>query len=590
MKFDWRKSEILTRLSGPKLFDRTFFWWTYWAGFALQITFDVIAYDSPSWLWLPVWTAGHLVAAAVAVVLRWWFLDSYLEKKPNPFVNIAVASLLGAVRITFIGYVSYALELQGLFDLGARILAGVIAGSFGFIVIVNYTESSRSYREITENLLSAQARLSAMRRSAKKTLKASQQAVRNDLSELVEPRLVELGEQLRENSIKAPTRRALVAEIGSLLERQVRPLSDSFRSTTKALSDPKFRKSVSRLSLLRLPSTVRPYLALRPLLLALSMFAILPFSLYAFEDESWIVAGMLISFAVYVAVWLVRFLLSKAEPMPLWAGILSLVVLEALLLIMIADLLRLASFPQESLPGVMVIVAVVLLFSVGFTGIAAVQDFNRDDFVDELKRNNSRIERGLALLNQRLWVERREWALRIHGTIQASLTAALVRLRQPGDLSKQDVALIRQHIAQARKGLGQSPQTTFDLAKAIHQTKKAWKGILEIKASLNSDPAKRLISDQWASVCANEIIKEAVSNSVRHGKADKIIIRFESFQQGFVEVIAEDNGKGVTKQFKPGLGSQLLDEISYPWSMLRRPEGGTILRARIPVTSRKVKL
>ena len=128
----------------------------------------MIAYDSPSWLWLPVWTAGHLVAAAVAVVLRWWFLDSYLEKKPNPFVNIAVASLLGAVRITFIGYVSYALELQGLFDLGARIIAGVIAGSFGFIVIVNYTESSRSYREITSNLLSAQARLSAMRKSAKK--------------------------------------------------------------------------------------------------------------------------------------------------------------------------------------------------------------------------------------------------------------------------------------------------------------------------------------------------------------------------------------------------------------------------------------
>ena len=549
----------------------------------------MIAYDSPSWLWLPVWTAGHLTAAAVAVVLRWWFLDSYLEKKPNPFVNIAVASLLGAVRITFIGYVSYALELQGLFDLGARIIAGVIAGSFGFIVIVNYTESSRSYREITSNLLSAQARLSAMRKSAKKTLKANQQAVRDDLSNLVEPRLVELSEQLLENSIKNSVRRALVGDISSLLERQVRPLSDRFRTSSKALSDPKLGKSVSRLSLLRLPELVSPYLALRPLLLALSMFAILPFSLYAFEDDSWIATGMLISFAVYAAVWLVRFLLSKADPMPLWAGIFSLVILEVLLLIMIADLLRLASFPSESLPGVMVIVAIVLVFSVGFTGVAAVQDFNRDDFVAELKKNNSRIERNLALLNQRLWVERREWALRIHGTIQASLTAALVRLRQPGELSTQDIVLIRQHIAQARKGLEQSPPITFDLPKAIQQTKKAWKGILDVNSSLNSDAAKLLISDQWASLCANEIIKEAVSNSVKHGKADKVSIRFESDQPGFVEVIAEDNGKGISKQFKPGLGSQLLDEISYPWSMLRSSDGGTILSARIPVASKKSK-
>lgn len=589
MKFHWRNSEILTRLSGPRLFDKTFFWWTYLAGFILQITFDVIAYDSPSLLWLPVWTGGHLAATAVAVGLRWWFLDAYLEKKPNPFLNIAVASLLGAVRVTFIGYVSYALELQDLFDLGARIIAGVIAGSFGFIVIVNYTESSRSYREITKNLLATQSRLILMRKNAKLSLRASQQAVRNDLSELVEPRLVELAEQLQENTINSSVRRSLVGDISALLERQVRPLSDSFRTSSKALSDPKLGKSVSRFSLLRLPAVVSPYLALSPLLLALSMFAILPFSLYVFEDDSWIATGMLISFAVYASVWLVRFLLSKAEPMALWAGIASLVIFVLLLLVMIGDLLWLAEFPLESLPGVMVIVAIVLLSSVAFTGTTALQDFNRDNFVAELKRNNSRIERNLALLNQRLWVERREWALRIHGTIQASLTAALVRLRQPGELSKNDLALIRQHIAQAHKGLDKSSPGTFDLPKAIQETKKAWKGILEFKVSLSSEAAKILVSDQWASVCANEIIKESVSNSIKHGKADKITIRFEAEQPGFVEIITQDNGKGISKQYKPGLGSQLLDEIAFPWSMQKGPEGGTILRARIPVSAKRTK-
>ena len=584
MKLSWRNSAVLTRLSGPRLFDRTFFWWTYWVGFVVQITFDVIAYDSPSLLWLPVWTAGHLVATAFAVLARWTFLDAYLEKKPNPFLNIAVASFLGVIRVTFIGYVSYALELQGLFDLGARIIAGVIAGSLGFIVIVNYTESSRSYRNVTKNLLSTQSRLSGQRKAAQKSLEANLIQVKNTLQELVEPKLQQLSTRLGSDDLKSSDRKVLANEVRSLLQDQVRPISSSFKTSTKAIANPNFGKSVSRLSLFRLPDVVQPYLALRPLLIGLSMVSILPFGLYVFEDDSWTAIGLLIAVLVYLAVLLVRLLLSRAASMPLWVGILSLVVMEALLILLIAESLLLAGYPERSLPGVVTIVGVVLFGAVAFTSITAVQDQNRDAFIAQLEKNNNRIERDLAILNQRLWVERRQWALKIHGTVQASLTAALARLSQPGGLDKKDVSLVRAHISQARKGLSQKSSSSFDLVEALKATKKTWRGILEIKTAFTSPAAKLLISDRWASVCANEIIKESVSNSMKHGKAQKVNIRFESNQQGFIEIIAEDDGKGLPRQFKPGLGSQLLDEIAFPWTLEKLPEGGTILRARIPVS------
>ena len=584
MKLSWRNSAVLTRLSGPRLFDRTFFWWTYWVGFVVQITFDVIAYDSPSLLWLPVWTAGHLVATAFAVLARWTFLDAYLEKKPNPFLNIAVASFLGVIRVTFIGYVSYALELQGLFDLGARIIAGVIAGSLGFIVIVNYTESSRSYRNVTKNLLSTQSRLSSQRKAAQKSFEANLIQVKNTLQELVEPKLQQLSTRLGSDDLKSSDRKALANEVRSLLQDQVRPISSSFKTSTKAMANPNFGKSVSRLSLFRLPDVVQPYLALRPLLIGLSMVSILPFGLYVFEDDSWTTIGLLIAGLVYLAVLLVRLLLSRASPMPLWLGILSLLVLEALPILLIAESLLLAGYPERSLPGVVTIVGVVLFGAVAFTSITAVQDQNRDAFIAQLEKNNNRIERDLAILNQRLWVERRQWALKIHGTVQASLTAALARLSQPGGLDKKDVSLVRAHISQARKGLSQKSSSSFDLVEALKETKKTWRGILEIKTAFTSPAAKLLISDRWASVCANEIIKESVSNSMKHGKAQKVNIRFESNQQGFIEIIAEDDGKGLPRQFKPGLGSQLLDEIAFPWTLEKLPEGGTILRARIPVS------
>ena len=586
MKLSWRNSAVLTRLSGPRLFDRTFFWWTYWVGFVVQITFDVIAYDSPSLLWLPVWTAGHLVATAFAVLARWTFLDAHLEKKPNPFLNIAVASFLGVIRVTFIGYVSYALELQGLFDLSARIIAGVIAGSLGFIVIVNYTESSRSYRNVTKNLLSTQSRLSGQRKAAQKSLEANLIQVKNTLQELVEPKLQQLSTRLGSDDLKSSDRKALANEVRSLLQDQVRPISSSFKTSTKAIANPNFGKSVSRLSLFRLPDVVQPYLALRPLLIGLSMVSILPFGLYVFEDDSWTTIGLLISGLVYLAVLLVRLLLSRAASMPLWVGILSLVVMEALLILLIAQSLLLAGYPERSLPGVVTIVGVVLFGAVAFTSITAVQDQNRDAFIAQLEKNNNRIERDLAILNQRLWVERRQWALKIHGTVQASLTAALARLSQPGGLDKKDVSLVRAHISQARKGLSQKSSSSFDLVEALKATKKTWRGILEIKTAFTSPAAKLLISDRWASVCANEIIKESVSNSMKHGKAQKVNIRFESNQPGFIEIVAEDDGKGLQRQFKPGLGSQLLDEIAFPWTLEKLPEGGTILRARIPVSGK----
>jgi signal transduction histidine kinase len=145
------------------------------------------------------------------------------------------------------------------------------------------------------------------------------------------------------------------------------------------------------------------------------------------------------------------------------------------------------------------------------------------------------------------------------------------------------LALIRAHIDKAKQGLNKPQPVTLDLVKALGESKKAWKGILEIKAALNSDAAKLLISDKWASVCANEIIKESLSNSTKHGKADKVKIYFEQNQPGFVDIITEDNGKGLPRNMKAGLGSELLDEIAYPWSLTNSETGGTVLRARIPV-------
>jgi len=586
LKLDWRRSGILSRLSGPNLFDLRFFWWTYFVAFIVQITFDVIAYDSPSWLWLPVWTGGHLLATAAAIVIRWGFLDAYLLRKPNPYLNILVASLLGVIRVTFIGYTSFTLELQGEFDLGARIIAGAISVVVGFSVIVNYTESSKSLRVLNKDLLKTQAQLRNLRKAALQSVRESQLEAQQKVELLIEPRLQELTSLVEGKKLDSKAKSQVAEEIKSLLLGEVRSLSESFRKPTKALLDQDLFRPVSRLKLFRIPERVSPHLAIKPALTSLAAPAGVPFSLYVFESAQWVPAGFLLVGIDFLMLVLGKLLLSKIRPVPVSLAVAFLVILGLLTVAIDFPLLLLLGYPNDGIPYVVILGAIITLASMVGFGLVVVHEDNKHAYAQDLKKNNDRIERELAVVNQQIWVERRQWALRIHGTVQASLTAALVRLSKAGKVDKQDLKLVREHIASARKGLVAS-STPFDLKKSLSRIKKTWKGILEIKVKLSSDGAKKLLSDQWAGVCANEIIKESVSNSMKHGKATSVKIRFEIAEPGFIRIVAEDNGRGLPNQFRPGLGSQLLDEIAFPWSLTKIP-GGARLVARIPVTKKRL--
>ena len=587
MNLDWRKSKVLTRLSGPRLFDRRFFWWTYFAAFVVQITFDVIAYDSPSWLWLVVWTAGHLLATLAAVIIRVSFLDKYLEKKPNPYLNIFVASILGAIRVTFIGYSSFVLELQDLFDLGARIIAGMISGFVAFIVFVNYTESSRSFRELSQKLQRTQSQLKNLRKDTLEAVRNSQLEAQNKVETLIEPKLEKLSALIASQSKQSTLNSQITSEIQELLKGEVKALNESFRRPTKTLLSSAAMRPVSRLNLFRLPGMVQPHLAIRPALVTMAGLAGVPFSLYVFSGASWIPTGLLLVFLDFLLLSFGKLFLSTLKPMPVPVAIISLVALTLATCAVDAPVLLWAGFPANEIAYPVIIGAITNIASMIVFGLVVVHDYNRERYLEKLKKNNKKIERELALVNQQIWVSRRAWALRIHGTVQASLTAALARVSSSNKLSEAELRQVAAHISQARKGLV-GVEDEFDFAKSVRNIKKTWKGIIEIKIDLNSPGAKLLIADKWAGVIANEIIKESVSNSMKHGKATKVNISFETKEPGFVQIVAEDNGRALANQFRPGLGSEILDEIAYPWS-LNKFSGGVRLDARIPV-SRKTNV
>jgi signal transduction histidine kinase len=584
VKWDWRNSKPLVRLSGPGLFNLRLFAWSYLFLFIPQILFDVVAFESSTWLWLPIWTLGHLLVAAAALLIRGLGLDAYLAKNPSLLLNLSIAALLGGIRVTFIGYVSYGLGLAPDFDLLVRILSGAVLGLLLFGFLASVLVSNSEYQITLRKLLAAQSQISSFRKAKEKEIGSIQRELEASTRSVIEPRLGEIAKALQEEAIKPSAQKMLANDLKDLLNNQIKPISARLRSTSKAFADQKKFRSVSRLGLLKIPDRMKPDLALKPLSLSVMLAALVPFAMYLFEGQQWSWLGFLLSGFYFLTVWLARAFFAPRPSIPTLLGSLVLLVFVAVQGFMGHEILRLFGFPEPSATFVSWLIVTALVFvTVGY-GLVATYEYNQETFLVALEKNNKRIERELALLNQRLWVEKRDWALRIHGSVQSSLTAAIARLSRTGPVSPAEMKLIKQHIQQASKALKGSSVKVTELKASLKTIRATWKGIVKIDISLKSEPALRVQADKWASVCANEIIKESVSNSVKHGKAEAIKVRFEGSDPGFVQVIVEDNGKGLPAQFRPGLGSELLDEIAFPWSLTKRPEGGTILRARIPVS------
>ena len=551
------------------------------------MAFDVIAYESSSWLWLPIWTFGHLLMAFVAYFLRSLWLDKRLTDKPSAALNISIAALLGSIRVTFIGYISFELGLAPDFNLIARIIAGAILGAALFTVLGGVLSSRMDYQSSLGELLATQRQLENMRRARRTEVAKIQNQWELSTREAIEPKIEEIARSVKGSSFNPAIQKEIVSELRFLLDNQIKPLSARLKSTSSALADPNTFKGVSPLRLFTIPDRVNPDLAINPLLQFLVLAAAIPFALYIFQGPEWIPLGFEVAVVTSLFLFLNKIAVAKRKSISTKLGI------AALFAVILAQtaigffLLQLSGLPGSTMVPVVVLLFLALTITTFFYGMAVTYEYNQAAFIKTLSRNNRRLARELALLNQRLWVEKREWALRIHGSVQASLTASLVRLSGKGTPSKEQLAKVRQHLSQASNGLKASAVKPVDLRASLRALQKTWGGIAKIKVDLKSAPAQQVLDDKWGGVIANEIIKEAVSNSVTHGKADLVKVSFEGATPGFVQIIVQDNGRGLSPKSSSGLGSQILDETAFPWSLQNQPAGGTILKAHIAVARKK---
>lgn len=198
----------------------------------------------------------------------------------------------------------------------------------------------------------------------------------------------------------------------------------------------------------------------------------------------------------------------------------------------------------------------------------------------------TRVVSDLAILNsqlrQEVWLNRRRIASILHGSVQAALYASAIRLAKVETPTEQEIESVQHDIAVAISKLesGEVGETFVDV---LQQIREVWEGAVEVELpEMAPEVLQQLESNQVASACAAEVVREAVSNAVKHGKAEHIVIALERTNPHLLGITVTNDGQPLPAEIEAGYGSSILDEVAFTWQLENRG-GYTVLGAAIAI-------
>ena len=149
----------------------------------------------------------------------------------------------------------------------------------------------------------------------------------------------------------------------------------------------------------------------------------------------------------------------------------------------------------------------------------------------------------------------------------------------------EDEALLRDLIAKTLESSGFDVTTAANAADAA----RAFKAhdpdavVLDVELpEMTPQIVKQLESNQVASACASEVVREAVSNAVKHGKAEHVVIALEQTNPHLLGITVTNDGQPLPAEIEAGYGSTILDEVAFAWQLENRG-GFTVLGAAIAI-------
>ncbi|NBR61867.1 MAG: hypothetical protein EBT86_09535 [Actinobacteria bacterium] len=496
-----------------------------------SLAFDAARLNNYTVLWFPINTLAFL-CGLVIVVLFWW-LGRRLNFSENerPYFNLATAATSMGVKNAA---TLFFCEVFGVPDSGnylVRFFGGVGIGIGILLIYSNILGARIEQTKIQRELLDKEQYLIGFRENISEIFKEEEAELRKRTTDELMPRLTAIRE-----SIRSSERPAEVAKrIQDFLRDEVKPIS-------KALSE-----EASRLQR-QIPASSVTLTPPEQIRLDYSR-AIRPFASFIFVFICWMsMCQMFLKQATGLDVLL-------ASLTYLFALLLYKYLTKAFKNASVNQILFTCWLPafSASLP------AYLLLYQIP-------HDPNSSVLMPTLLVVGACIS---MLFSQSMIIEARRAAIevRLHGKVQAALTAATMRLSSKSTFSDEGREAILNDLNRAADALREPRLDLISVEDSLNAIRSTWEGISQIKFVADSALRKRINQNLESSLVVNEILKESVSNAIKHGMATEVEIQLSLDEVENLMISVENNGSKPTPRRADGIGSAIFNSLCLNTSL-----------------------
>lgn len=211
----------------------------------------------------------------------------------------------------------------------------------------------------------------------------------------------------------------------------------------------------------------------------------------------------------------------------------------------------------------------------------------RDALVQERGRVLSH-EKAHALARSRLVADlARETSKVLHGSVQTRLVACAMSTERA--IANNDIHQLKAALVEASRILDQESfqqDPVSSLSQEIDRKVQLWVELCDITVHVDPpllDADTHLGAQSTTAATVGRVIEEAMSNAIRHGDANAIVVQVDLMADATIRVTVTDNGTGVAGN-PPGMGSAFLTQATRgAWSLEQVSDGARLI-AYVPTS------
>ena len=558
------------RLGGPNAISLPAWLFTLVGGTAAAFSWIPDGPDVRPWEWVVLSVVAQLLLGGILLV-AWLTYLSPRSRASRAFALIATLLVAGWVRGAFLAYAG---ERLGLVDNGftdQRAIGAAVSFAVWYSLATLIVDEWRQHRAAVNQL---RAELLHERELAER----SSSLITDFRANVIEQTQALLSAGLESASAASAEPTSAAASLRRTVDDLIRPLS--YELERRAVSDAELLAAVEKRPVsARVPLrnyvagifTARPFAPL--VTSAVIVATALVVTMHVLGPVPGALAVLLSASAVGLLLWALRPPIMRAIPkwpLPLSAA----VVIGAWVSVTVLTGFLLAALGLSVSSSSMFVLLAMALMTMVAAAIEGSVEQQQRSAEEQLRDAVLAVEWTSARLRQRAWNEQRSLGRLLHGTVQATMVAAALKLRdQSPDEAAETIAGLTTRLQYA---LGDETDTPW--RRDVANLSDVWDGAIRLTVVVMPDAERILDLDALAAHSLLQVLNEGVTNAVRHGNANSVRATV-GLEPGYLQLTVMDDGTPTEMRGAGGTGSNIFEANCADWHL--EFDSTTTLHARV---------